>query len=160
MEAFLANPLVESIAAVYCSAERKAIDGAQVIAAHLSLDIIVDKQLGENDRSSTGFLPPDEFEVMANRFFAAPTESVEGWERAIDAQDRIAAAIRKIANEDVSDGNIAIVAHGGVGALALCRFSNYPIDRKYDQPQNGGGNYFCFRADSMEMVHGWKPIDP
>jgi hypothetical protein len=43
----------------------------------------------ENDRSATGFLPPDEFETVANRLFAEPLVSIRGWERAIDAQLRI-----------------------------------------------------------------------
>lgn len=36
----------------------------------------------ENDRSSTGFLPPEEFEVVADAFFAQPGVSVRGWETA------------------------------------------------------------------------------
>ena len=42
--------------------------------------------LHENDRSATGYLPPNQFEAMADRFFAEPQASVLGWERAVDAQ--------------------------------------------------------------------------
>ena len=31
--------------------------------------------LGENDRSSTGYLPKEVFETMANRFFGLPQEN-------------------------------------------------------------------------------------
>ena len=48
--------------------------------------------IGENDRSATGFLPREEFWATADLFFAHPTESIRGWERAIDAQARIVAA--------------------------------------------------------------------
>lgn len=43
----------------------------------------------ENDRSATGFLPPSEFESVADEFFAKPEVRVRGWEPAIDAQARI-----------------------------------------------------------------------
>jgi hypothetical protein len=32
----------------------------------------------ENDRSATGFLPPPEFEAVADAFFVRPLESVRG----------------------------------------------------------------------------------
>ena len=41
--------------------------------------------IGENDRSATGFVPAEEFEALADTFFADPHTSIRGWERAIDA---------------------------------------------------------------------------
>jgi hypothetical protein len=35
-------------------------------------------ELGENDRSATGFLEPDVFETTADRFFAEPDRSIDG----------------------------------------------------------------------------------
>ena len=52
--------------------------------------------LHENDRSATGYLPPDRFEAVADRFFAEPETSVLGWERAVDAQARIVACVARI----------------------------------------------------------------
>jgi hypothetical protein len=56
--------------------------------------------LGENDRSATGFLPPEEFERVADEFFGSPEKSARGWERAGDAQVRIVRAVEGIAQTD------------------------------------------------------------
>ncbi|MBK1877315.1 histidine phosphatase family protein [Pelagicoccus mobilis] len=160
MRAFLQQPFVQGITSVYCSNEQKAIDGAEVIANHLSLEIQTIEELGENDRSSTGYLPSDEFETVADQFFAHPDQSVRGWETANAAQQRISKAIDGVLSQDSGDGDIAIISHGGVGSLLLCQIKGYPIDRKHDQPGGGGGNYFCFSATNKQTLHSWKPIEP
>jgi broad specificity phosphatase PhoE len=117
MTAGLAQPWVPTITSIYSSREQKAIDSAEILARHLSLGFTMNEDLGENDRSSTGFLPPQEFEKVADEFFAAPSKSVCGWERAADAQGRIVSAVIRIATEDRSEGAIAVVSHGAVGTL-------------------------------------------
>ncbi len=62
MKDSLRQPWISEISAAYCSSEQKAIDGAKILAEHLSLDFFPVDDLGEKDRSSTGFLPPEEFE--------------------------------------------------------------------------------------------------
>ena len=47
-----------------------------MLAAALRLTPIIRADLGENDRSATGYLPKAEFEAMADAFFARPDESV------------------------------------------------------------------------------------
>ena len=71
MRAALRQPWINDITAVYCSTEQKAIDGARVLADHVSLTPFEVEALGENVRSSTGFLLPDEFEVVADELRAA-----------------------------------------------------------------------------------------
>ncbi len=159
MHRLLDSPWVDDITSVYCSTEKKAIDGAEVLARHLSLPIQKIAALGENDRSATGYLPSAEFEMIADQFFAAPQHSVRGWETADAAQARIVEATSTLLGDDVSAGAIAIVSHGAVGALLLCHLAGYPIARKYDQPGAGGGNYYCFELESMQLAHEWKPID-
>ena len=155
MRAGLAQPWVRDIRAICCSAEQKAIDGAEILGAHLSLPHTQIEALGENDRSATGFLPPDEFERVADQFFAAPQVSVRGWERAIDAQARVVRAVEGIKAE----GTVAIVSHGAVGTLLYCHLAGEPIARRWDQPPNGGGNYYRFTL-SPRAAHGWwRPID-
>ena len=100
---FITHPNVvisRDVTAVYCSTEQKAIAGAEILAGHLGLPFHQVDQLGENDRSATGFLPRDEFERMADAFFASPEESIRGWERAADAQSRIVGAVNRIDKED------------------------------------------------------------
>ena len=114
---------VAGIRAIFSSSERKAMDGAEILAGHLALPITVIEELGENDRSSTGYLPQKEFEALADEFFARPQESVRGWERATDAQRRIVSAIDQLLAQSPTDGDIAVIAHGGVGALLLCHLA-------------------------------------
>jgi broad specificity phosphatase PhoE len=159
MRLLLIQPWIGDISAVYCSEEQKAIDGAAILAGHLSLGYTEVHALGENDRSSTGFLATSEFEAVADAFFANPDASVRGWERAVDAQTRITSAITNLAAEDQSSGAIAIVSHGAVGTLLYCKLAGKEISRRYDQPPNSGGNYFRFSLAPPEVHCWWLPID-
>jgi broad specificity phosphatase PhoE len=159
MRAGLAQPWVRDLTAVYCSGERKAIDGARILAGHCGLPISVREGLGENDRSATGYLPPPQFEQMADAFFSRPNESVRGWERALDAQQRIVAAVDAIAREDRSTGTVAIVAHGAVGTLLYCSLTGRPISRGWDQPSNGGGNWYAFTLEPRAALGAWCALE-
>jgi len=159
MQALLAKPWIRNISAIYCSTEQKAIDGAEILAAHLSIGYEMLDELGEIDRSSTGYLPQDEFKATVDAFFASPDKSIRGWETACEAQQRIVRAIDSIVENDRSDRDIAIVSHGGVGALYLCHLKGCEISRREGQTGTDGGNYYCFDAQSRSLLHGWKPID-
>lgn len=156
MRAGLRQPWVKDIKAVYCSTEQKAVDGAEILASHLSLPFHQIEALGENNRSATGFLPPDEFERVADQFFASPQLSVRGWERAVDAQSRIVRAVEQI---PVLDEPIAIVSHGAVGTLLYCHLAGEPNARRWDQPPNGGGNFFTFTLSPRRAHAWWRAID-
>jgi broad specificity phosphatase PhoE len=109
MRASLSQSWVPSISAIHSSRERKAIDGAEILSSHLRLPFDCHEALGENDRSSTGFLPPDEFERVADQFFAHLDVSVRGWETASAAQRRIAPAVDGLIKGDRTKGNPAVV---------------------------------------------------
>jgi broad specificity phosphatase PhoE len=160
MRVALAQPWVSALTAIYCSTEQKAIDGAQILAEHLSLGFTPIADLGENDRSSTGFLPLHEFEQVADMFFAEPQVSVRGWERAVDAQSRVVEAVQRAVDADKTSGPMAIVSHGAVGTLMYCHLAGKPIDRRWDQPPNGGGNFFPFTMEPRAALSWWQPIDP
>jgi broad specificity phosphatase PhoE len=159
MRAFAGSAAVAGVGAISCSAERKARDAAAILAQGRGVAVTVVAALHENDRSATGFLAPADFEATADRFFAEPEVSVRGWERAVDAQARIVAAVQAIVAADRTAGDLAIVAHGAVGALLLCHLAGQPIHRRFDQPGRGGGNLFAFRRDDLSLIHGWRPID-
>ncbi len=159
MHAGLRQPWVRELTALHCSAEQKAIDSAQIVAEHLGLPFTQHDDLGENDRSATGFLPPPEFERVADAFFAQPHESVRGWERAIDAQRRIVAAVERIAHATPPDSAVAIVSHGAVGTLLHCHLAGREVSRRWDQPANGGGNWYAFTVEPAAVQSGWRPID-
>ena len=112
----------------------------------------------ENDRSATGFLPPDEFELVADQFFSMPAASVRGWETAVDAQRRILDEIHACLAED-GKGDILFVGHGGVGTLLFCALSGHPIDRQFDQGPGGGGCWFEFDLNFGKPRHGWQPME-
>lgn len=156
----LAGAWVPGVRAVWSSAERKALDGAEILARHLGLPVRVLEALGENDRSATGYLPAPEFEAVADMFFADPHRSVRGWERAADAQRRIVGAAEAVLAAAPAEGDVAIVSHGGVGTLLLCHLRGDAISRAHDQPPNRGGNRFAFDAATRRVLHGWIPIDP
>lgn len=159
MRVFLTNPWVRRIGSVYCSKEQKAIDAAVLLAAHCAIAYQTVAELGENDRSFTGYLPSAEFQATADLFFAHPERSVRGWETALSAQRRISRAIDSILESEARPGDIAIVSHGGVGTLHLCRLKHQPISRAAEQPGTNGGNYYAFEARTKSLLHEWKPID-
>ncbi|RAZ81817.1 hypothetical protein DPM33_35565 [Mesorhizobium hawassense] len=128
-----------------------------ILAARFGIGVEVDQDLGENNRSATGFLPPAEFDKVADAFFADPEKGVRGWERAIDAQQRIRRALDRILAHHGS-GDIAVVAHGAVGTLLLCSYLQQPISRKADQPFQG--HYWTAALPSLMVQHSWKPIAP
>lgn len=155
---FNSAPAAREITAIYSSTERKAQDGAEILAEGRRVTPVAAAALGENDRSATGYLPPASFQTVADLFFAFPRLSILGWERAMDAQARIVTAVRDIMVCDQTGGDVAIVAHGGVGALLLSHLAGAPISRDWDQPGRGGGNYFKFDLASWTLVHGWRAI--
>lgn len=158
MQAALGHPWLRHIGVIHSSTEQKAIDAAAILADGLGLGFSTMAALGENDRSATGYLPKPEFEALADQFFASPDQSIRGWERAIDAQRRVAAAVHAILDGARPDADIAIVAHGAVGALLICALESLPISRAHDQPAGQGGHYFPIDTASRLIRHGWTPI--
>lgn len=150
-------PWATGLAAVFSSAERKAIETAEVLAVAAGVAVQVDPLMHENDRTATGFLPPPEFEAVADLFFARPHDSVRGWERAIDAQARIlAAAERALSGAPV--GPLALAGHGGVGTLLFCALADVGIDRRHDQ-RPGGGCVFAFDRATRRVLHPWRLLE-
>ena len=161
MASFAAGPVAGQVRWIVSSEERKALQAAEILGERQGLKPVKFADLGENDRSATGFLASAEFEATADLFFANPEVSVRGWERAIDAQRRIVTVIDRIRASVAVDPSavIAVIAHGAVGALLLCRLKNLPIDRKWDQPGATGGHYFRFARSDLRLKHGWRSID-
>ncbi|MET0605990.1 MAG: histidine phosphatase family protein [Beijerinckiaceae bacterium] len=142
---------------IVSSAERKAIETAELIAAGRGLQVEIRERMHENDRSATGFLVPAEFEATADLFFARPQESIRGWERAVDAQMRIVAQVAETMAEN-SEGDVLFVGHGGVGTLLQCHVAGWPVARIRDQ-RAGGGNVFAFSWRPLSLAHGWRPLE-
>ena len=161
MHVITTRPWVRRVRHIFASSERKARDAAQILADGLGLGgYSVIANLGENDRTATGFLAKGEFAATVDAFFAQPQQSVRGWESAADAQARIVVAVEQALSQTAERADIAIVGHGGTGTLLYCRLAGLPIDRRYDQPATNGGNWFAFDRASRKLLRdGWQSID-
>ncbi len=157
-EAMAARNLFAPDIVFVSSTERKALELAEILAKPGANRVVSNADFGENDRSATGFLPPEEFEAMANRFFAQPAESIEGWERAIDAQARIVAAVTASA-ATYADVTLVFCGHGGVGTLLKCHVAGRAIARSEDQPGPGGGNCFAFDLAQKALICEWTLME-
>jgi broad specificity phosphatase PhoE len=142
---------------IVSSGERKAIETAEIIAGKLNVVVEVREAMHENDRSATGFLPPNEFEAVANQFFAKPFVAIRGWERAIDAQVRIVRQVEQVLARNRA-GDVLCVGHGAVGTLLFCHYAGFAIDRIHDQPA-GGGHCFAFAKDGRRLLHPWRRME-
>jgi broad specificity phosphatase PhoE len=156
MAALSKAPLLSGVHSVWASGETKAIEAADILGQRLGIVPQVEGGLGENDRSATGFLEPDEFECVADAFFARPTESIRRWERAIDAQHRIVGAVDRVLRKS-REGDVAIVSHGAVGALLMCHCAGVAISRKHDQPSQG--HFWVASLPDLTIVRGWRPFE-
>jgi broad specificity phosphatase PhoE len=147
----------QSVRTIVSSEETKAVETAAIIGAALGVSPRARADMHENDRSSTGFLKPADFEAVADAFFAAPHDSIKGWETARAAQARIFAAAR----DEIAiggPGDLLFVGHGAVGTLLMTALLGEPISRRLDQP-SGGGHVFCLDATTQRVVHRWLPLE-
>ena len=142
---------------IVTSAERKALETAGLIAERTEAVVEVRATMHENDRTATGFLPPAEFERVADRFFAEPDHSVRGWERAVDAQARIVAEVLAVLAGHDPAAPLLLVGHGAVGTLLYCRLAGIAIDRRFDQQQ--GGSVIAIDGATLRPLFGWTPME-
>jgi broad specificity phosphatase PhoE len=159
---FAHHPLVKGVRNIVSSTERKAVELAQAMAVSARCPFTTGHEFGENDRSSTGFLPGERFERVVDAFFANPDQSIEGWEPAREAQARIAGAFEAtIALQELSRP-IAFTGHGAVGTLLKCYLAGREIARREDQRvigDPGGGNVFVIRLADRKLFGDWTPME-
>ncbi len=148
----------KTLTRILSSDETKALETAAILARASGVEVEVLEHAGENDRSATGFLVPDEFEKAANWFFTNPEQSFHGWERAIDAQKRIVSTVSMVLERHDPKKPIAFVGHGGVGTLLKCHLAGLPIARRHDQPA-GGGNLFAFSLADRSLACDWTAME-
>jgi len=153
-----ALPWASTLRRLVSSDETKALETAEILAGASGVSVEILKSSGENDRSATGFLLPEEFEAAAHRFFADPDQSFRGWERAVDAQARIVAAVAGVLETHDPALPIAFIGHGGVGTLLKCHLTGRAISRTQDQPA-GGGNLFAFGLADCALACDWTPME-
>ncbi len=154
--AMVEQPWVQQMSSLGSSPETKAMETARILCDHYGVDVDEIDNSHEIDRSATGFVSHDRHEVLADRLFAEPTRSADGWERAVDAQRRIVDRFSPFLEPNGFAVQVA-VGHGGVGTLLLCHLLGIDIDRSHDQP--GQGHYWAFDCEQRRVLHTWRPID-
>lgn len=161
-ERFANHTLLRGVARIVSSRETKALELAASLAALCKAPVESGDNFGENDRSSTGFVPRDRFEQLADAFFEHPDQSVEGWETSRAAQRRIVGAVEEaLARHDLSRP-IVFTGHGAVGTLLKCHLGNRTIARSEDQrvkADPGGGNVFVFRLRDRALLTDWMAME-
>lgn len=157
VEALRGADWLAATTAIISSGEVKARETAALIAAMSGLVPASDPALNEIDRSSTGYLPHDRHEVVADAFFANPDDSIDGWERASDVQARGLSALRHHAARH-RRGDLLIVGHGGIGTLTWCALSGTDPRGRPDQPP-GGGAVWAVRRPDLAPIHGWLAME-
>ena len=161
-ERFANHRMVLATGRIVSSRETKALELAQALASISGAPVESGENFGENDRSSTGFVPTERFEQLADAFFAEPEVSTEGWERAIDAQARVVGAF-----EDALVGHdpavpVIFTGHGAVGTLLKCHLGRIRIARSEDQRRigdPGGGNVFVVRLSDRRLLSDWMAME-
>jgi broad specificity phosphatase PhoE len=159
MERFAGLLADRDVSAVYASTERKARDGAAIVAERLGLSYETDEELGENDRSATGYIAPPEFWDVVREFFGRPHESIRGWERAVDAQARIVRAVGRVLRENETSGDIVVVSHGAVGCLLTAHLQKVEIGEESRPQHSGGGCFIVIDRDSFTLTQDWRAIE-
>lgn len=158
VEALARTVWIRRFRRIVTSAERKAQETATILSAGTGAPVLCVEAAHENDRSATGFLPPPEFEAVADAFFAAPDQSIRGWERAVDAQARIVGVVQQVLATD-PDVPTLFIGHGGVGTLLKCWVKRIAITRVEDQGPGGGGTHFGFTLSPRIVLYDWRPIE-
>jgi broad specificity phosphatase PhoE len=160
--AFAARNLLPGDAVLVSSAETKARELADILAAGHGNPVAIRQGFGENDRSSTGFLPPPEFEEQVSLLFDFPDRSANGWETANDAQRRIVGAVMAALAEFGDSKPLVFVGHGCVGTLLKCHVGKRDISRTEDQRERadpGGGNLFAFDLAAGRLLCDWTAFE-
>lgn len=161
-ERFANHPLVSSVRIIHSSRETKALELAEILSAVSGAAVESGDKFGENDRRSTGFVPRERFEQLADAFFAHPDESVSGWETARDAQRRIVAAFEAALATHDAARPVIFTGHGAVGTLLKCHLGKRAIDRSEDQRtigDPGGGNVFAVRLSDRALLSDWTAME-
>lgn len=161
-QAFAARHLLPAGTRFYASSERKALDLAEILAAAHGGTVISASRMDENDRSSTGFLAGAAFEEAVRELFGRPHSSYRGWERAVDAQSRIVAAVRTAFAETPPETPLVLCGHGCVGTLLKCYLAGRPIALVEDQRQMaapGGGNVLVIDRERFALVSDWVAME-
>jgi broad specificity phosphatase PhoE len=142
---------------IITSPETKAQQTAETLANAFALPLHIHPEMGEVDRSATGYLPHDQHEALANQLFNSPAIGPQGWESANAATTRIVKSYQEVLAE-VSD-DILFVGHGAVGSFLWCALTKTPISRRMDQTRGGSFWAGAIGATGFVPLHPWHALE-
>lgn len=155
VESACQSGLFDKIDVIFSSHEIKARETAEIISHYLKKNFMIFPGLEENDRSSTGYLPREEFAATVKEWFAHPNENTRGWESPLEVQKRVVEAISQI-TAVAPDQNILISSHGGAGALYKAFVLQKPIAQEHEQIQIG--SWFEVDIFSGKLIKDWTSL--
>jgi broad specificity phosphatase PhoE len=114
------------IKGIACSPEVKAVATAKTIAETLApgLEVETNPDLAEHKRTSTSFLPREEFEGKIKELFKTPGILVFGEETADEAFQRFGQAVKRIEGKREGNGrggDVLVATHGTVISIFVSR---------------------------------------
>ncbi len=142
---------------IIASPEVKAQQTAELIANAFALPLHTHPDMGEVDRSATGYVPHDRHEALADALFAQPSIGPQGWESAQAATARITKAFQEVLAE-VSD-DMLFVGHGAVGSFLWCALTQSPIARAADQRRCGSFWVGHMGPNGFAPRHAWQALE-
>lgn len=129
------KPFWAHVDTIYSSQEPKAKSVAdEVEAHHVNLKFPIpfgNEELGEIDRSSTGYIGSEGYPKAMEQFYLHPSGSYNGWETAEAATERTLRVISHIMDDNLNK-TVAIIGHGAVGTLLICYLKNISPTMKED----------------------------
>lgn len=142
---------------IVTSPETKAQQTAELIANAFALPLHIHPDMGEVDRSATGYLGHDQHAGLAKALFADPETGPKGWESAMAASVRITKAFQEVMAE--VSGNLLFVGHGAVGSFLWCALTKTPITPAADQTR--GGSFWAgeFGPAGFSPHHAWHALE-
>ena len=139
------------------SPEAKAQQTAALLSNAFGLPLHTHPDMGEVDRSATGYLDLKRHEALADLLFSNPAMGPEGWESADAATARISKAFHEVLAEVADD--LIFVGHGAVGSFLWCALTKTPITRAADQTRGGSFWAGSFGATGFVPLHPWQALE-
>ena len=124
------------ITLVMSSHEPKAVQTAEIIAAHCRIPMDQADNLHEHERPLAGFSSQVEFEAIVYEFYANPARLIFGNETADQAYIRFSAAVDGLLHSYPGE-TLAVVSHGTVMTLFVsrrCGIEPFPFWRSLQMP--------------------------
>ena len=125
----------ESIAAVYVSPLKRAVQTAAPLALRLGVTPVVVDDVAEFDRTSNEYIPMEELQATNDPRWQKLVDGV--WDSTDETQeqfkDRVVGAFEKIIEQN-SSTSVAVVCHGGVINLFLAHILGVQTQRGFFYP--------------------------